>query len=139
MLKTVVLGQAFASFAMFGVICCIQLVHYPMFARLDREQFCQTIKWHGNQITYLVFPLMALELLSSLWLAFGQQQHPLLAQIGLGLVIAIWASTGLLQVPLHSKLTKNHDPHAIEFLIGTNWLRTLLWGLRIPLVLWWIC
>jgi hypothetical protein len=139
MLKAVVLTQAFATFAMVGVIGCIQLVHYPMFARLDREQFCQSIRWHGNQITYLVFPLMTMELLSSLWLVFGQNQYPLVARTGLGLVVGIWACTGLVQVPLHSRLSQNHDPHAIEYLVGTNWLRTLMWGLRIPLVLFWLC
>lgn len=50
---------------------------------------------------------------------------------GLGLVAAIWATTGLVQVPLHRRLSRGHDPSAIRRLITTNWIRTVLWTGRL--------
>jgi len=109
-----------------------------MFTYLDAERFCGTIRWHGNRITHLVFPLMTLELLCSLWLVFGRNTSSLAAQLGLLLVAGPWVSTALLQVPLHGRLAKERDLHAVQWLVGTNWLRTVFWALRVPLVLWWL-
>ena len=52
----------------------------------------------------------------------------------LGLVVAIWLSTFLVQVPLHNALAAGKDPLLIERLISTNWWRTGLWTLKAILV-----
>jgi hypothetical protein len=55
---------------------------------------------------------------------------------GLGLVAFIWVTTGLVQGPLHRRLTEGFDAAAHRRLVQTNWLRTSAWTLRAGLVLW---
>jgi hypothetical protein len=49
-------------------------------------------------------------------------------------LLLIWASTFLLQVPLHGILERRHDKQAILLLNATNWIRTLLWSLRLAML-----
>jgi hypothetical protein len=50
------------------------------------------------------------------------------------LVVLIWASTGLLQVPLHNRLAANPSAETIRRLVLSNWLRTALWSARAVLL-----
>ncbi len=49
---------------------------------------------------------------------------------GLFIVILIWAATGLFSVPAHSKLEKSKNDEAINKLILTNWIHTILWTMK---------
>jgi hypothetical protein len=57
---------------------------------------------------------------------------------GLGLLLIIWASTFLLQVPMHRKLGVGFDAEAWRFLVRSNWVRTLAWSLRAGLATVWL-
>ena len=122
--------QALSSLNLMGLIACIQWVHYPMFARLDKREFADSVRWHGERISWLVGPLMLMELVCSLLLYLFPPWPSSVFGWGLGLVVALWCSTGLLQVPLHSRLTRGYDPLALRRLVVSNWLRTLLWSWR---------
>jgi hypothetical protein len=50
--------------------------------------------------------------------------------IGFYLVVLIWISTAFFSVPAHSKLESGKDEHAIDRLVSTNWIRTVLWTLK---------
>jgi hypothetical protein len=50
-----------------------------------------------------------------------------LAAVGVGFVIALWAITGLAQVPQHNQLASGYDAEVIENLILGNWTRFWLW------------
>ncbi len=50
------------------------------------------------------------------------------------LVVAIWASTGLIQVPLHDRLGSNPAAETVRRLVLSNWLRTVLWSSRAVLL-----
>lgn len=58
--------------------------------------------------------------------------------MSLGLLVLIWASTFLLQVPKHKVLTHGFDAEAHRFLVRTNWIRTAAWSVRGVVVLWMI-
>lgn len=133
-MQTILLLQAAASLPLAGLIWCIQLVHYPIFARLDRADFPQTLRWHGQRITWIVAPLMLLELIFAFWLWKLQPDGQSLA--GLMLVAGLWLSTGLVQVPLHSRLSRQYCPRSLQWLVLSNWLRTLMWTGRGLLSLW---
>lgn len=83
---------------------------------------------HSQRITYIVGPLMLLELLS----AFAIVVHglTLVPIINLSLLLLIWLSTAFVSIPIHNKLARGSDRDAIEKLIRTNWSRTLLWTAR---------
>jgi hypothetical protein len=88
-------------------------------------------------ITFVVFPPMVVELVTALLLVWWQPFSLPGWQVwlGLGLVGVIWASTALLQVPLHSALTDGFDAAAHRKLVASNWVRTAAWGARSVLVL----
>lgn len=52
-----------------------------------------------------------------------------------GLVVPIWASTALVQVPRHKALGSGFDRRAHSGLVATNRARTAAWSARSALVL----
>ncbi len=119
-----------------GLIWTIQLVHYPLFLKIEEASFIQYLNAHQKQITPLVAPLMIIELLCSIWLFFHLfKTHLIIAIIQVFLVLIIWLSTFLVQVPLHQKLIKAYNKKACQKLIDSNWLRTICWSLRAAVLL----
>jgi hypothetical protein len=91
-----------------------------------------------RRITWIVAPATTTELATAGWIAWSP---PLslptwMGWTGLGLLLFIWATTGLVQVPLHRRLTDGFDTAAHRRLVVTNWLRTGAWALRAGLALW---
>lgn len=129
-MRALLVLQAVASLNLMGLIWCIQLVHYPMFARLERANFGSSLVWHGRAITPLVGPWMLLELVCALYLWAFPPGPSLCYSAGAWLVGGIWVSTGLLQVPLHGRLCRGFDEQAWRSLVRSNWIRTVLWSLR---------
>ena len=130
MIAKVLIVHFLTCLLMTGVIWVIQLVHYPSFAYIAPNQFETFNRFHQNSISYVVMPLMLLELFSSFALVYfspGRIDFLLLAAM-LGL---IWLSTFLLSVPLHEKLLgQGYNKDFIAKLVNTNWPRTILWSLR---------
>ena len=54
---------------------------------------------------------------------------------GMALVVVIWLSTVLLQIPCHSSFAVGFDGTTHERLVRSNWIRTLCWTLRSALLL----
>jgi len=135
---TLLLIHAAATLAMFGVILVVQWVHYPLFRHVGTEQYATYQAEHMRRITGVVAPLMGTELLTAgLLVAAPPSGVPADAVWGgLGLVLLIWGTTGVVQVPLHRRLTEGFDPAVHRRLVRTNWVRTGAWGLRVVLVLW---
>lgn len=57
-----------ATWALIGLIWTIQLVHYPLFAQVGRHTFKAYHHRHTTQITWVVAPLMLMELITAAWL-----------------------------------------------------------------------
>jgi hypothetical protein len=107
-----------------------------MFSRLDRGSFPASLAWQGQRITWLVAPLMLLELGCAVWL-WRKPPYPSLAfPLGLALAEALWVITAAVQMPLHSRLTRSYDVRFLERLVASNWIRTWLWTGRGLLALW---
>ncbi len=127
-----------ATWYMTGVIWFVQVVHYPLFARVSTEQFATYERLHQDFTFWVVFPPMMVELASSLWLVFSRPRwmSDKAAWLGLSMLVLIWLSTFLVQVPYHQKLSGGFDATTQTWLVGTNWGRTFLWSLRSGLLLW---
>ena len=134
----ILLVHAAATLAMFGVILMVQWVHYPLFRHVGAADYSVYQAEHMRRITWIVGPLMSIELGTAVALAWAPPAGvpPWQAGVGLGLVVLIWGTTGFVQVPLHAALTEGFDPAAHRRLVRTNWIRTLAWALRAGLVLW---
>ncbi len=135
---TLFLIHAAATLIMLGVILIVQLVHYPLFRHVGEVSYAIYQAEHVRRITWIVAPLMTTELVTAGWLVWAPPPGvvPWQAWTGLVLVIVIWGTTALVQVPLHDRLTDGFDAATHRRLVRTNWLRTGAWTLRGGLVLW---
>lgn len=117
---------------MTGAIWVIQIVHYPTFNFVADARFQSFHQFHSKQITWIVAPMMVLELMSGLVLSFLVQGIWIFQFI---LILLIWLATFFISVPLHNKLGIQRDENVNSKLVVTNWIRTLLWTLRTVLIL----
>ena len=132
--------QMAATWGMVGVIWFVQLVHYPAYRWVGEAEFARYQREHMRRTTWVVFPLMMVELGTALlwvWRSWETGEDWLGSATGLGLVGVVWLSTTFWQVPLHRRLDEARDAEVIEKLVRSNWLRTLVWTMRgIVLVVW---
>lgn len=124
--------HAAATWSMVGLIWIVQVVHYPLFAKVGGDSFPEYQRSHTTLITFVVMPLMLTELGSAV--ALCALPLPLyahqMAVIGTALLGIIWLSTFLVQVPLHDALLKGFVSTTHKKLVRTNWVRTIAWTLR---------
>ena len=128
--------QAIATLLMTGVIWFVQIVHYPLMRLVGEAEGIAYERNHQRRISFIVIPLMMIELTSATLLAFAPLTERLdqLNKAAFGLLIIAWISTFLVQVPLHRRLERGHDSGAIRLLVSTNWIRTIAWTCRA-----WLC
>ncbi len=132
------LVHAASTWFMTGLIWFVQIVHYPLFGEVGTAAFTQYERVHQRRTTWVVAPLMLIELATSIvvaYAAFSAASVPTppserAAVAGLGLVVIIWASTWALQVPMHEVLAKGFERAPHRRLVLTNWLRTAAWSVR---------
>jgi hypothetical protein len=122
--------------ALAGLIWTIQLVHYPLFARVGAADWTAYEAEHQRRITWLAAPLMLLDvgLAAALVLAGGPFAG--LRWAALALAVATYAATGLVFSPLHGRLGRAHDPALIARLVAWNRWRTAAWTARTALAIW---
>ena len=137
-MKSLLIAQLVSTLFMTGLIWCIQLVHYPLFARVGDATFAEYEQDHQRRITWIVMPVMLVELVSSVMLLNTslRQSNPAVIYFGIALLAVIWISTAVLQVPLHNTLTAGLNRRVVDRLVSTNWIRTVCWSVRSALVVW---
>jgi hypothetical protein len=126
----------FASVAfMTGLVWLIQMVHYPLMRLVEPSRFAEFHLEHSSRITWIVGPVMVLELLSAALLVMNRPQglSPAVVWLSLGLSLWVFLATGLLSVPAHAQLSQGFADAPHRFLVLTNWLRTLAWSLHLGL------
>ena len=132
-------AQTFCTVAMTGIIWFVQVVHYPLFSQVGDSSFVSYERLHSKLTTWVVAPLMLVELASAIYFVFlpVASMERTETFIGLLLVVLIWISTFGLQVPQHNVLGKGFQQHAHSRLVATNWIRTSAWTARSILVFIW--
>jgi len=118
---------------MTGLIWLIQLVHYPSFKSVDDNLFKEFHKFHSLRITFIVGPIMLVELITGGLLLLNDSSALLIAN--LVLLVLIWLSTAVYSIPTHNKLQHGKNLKIISKLVNTNWPRTILWSIRLCLLL----
>ena len=117
------------SFMLLSLIWLVQLVHYPTFRFFGPAEFGAFHQHHTVSISYIVAPLMILELGLALWCAYQARGHWTWA-VPLVLVLFTWANTFVVAVPLHGQLAAGFDRAVIERLVRINWWRTAAWTIK---------
>lgn len=127
-----------ATLCMTGLIWYVQIVHYPLFAEVGAAVSARYEQRHVALTTWVVGPPLLVEAGTGLLLVpFRPAYVPERALwVGLGLLLVIWVSTALLQIPCHRKLGFGFDAAVHRRLVRSNWLRTAGWTARSVLVLW---
>lgn len=115
------------------LIWVIQILHYPSFYFIEPSQFFKFHSFHSNRITWLVAPIMGIELVSATALIYLLPSS-ILFQINLVGVSVLWIFTFFVSVPIHNKLKFGKEEYQIKSLIRTNWFRTMLWSLRLVML-----
>ena len=120
-----------STLSMGAIIWFVQISHYPLLLFVPSQDFAKYERQHVYRVTFIVGPLMLLEVFSASFLLLKTtQEHMMLLTIGFISLIFIWISTLILQIPCHRILEKRKDDEVIKKLIKTNWIRTFLWTSR---------
>ncbi|MFN0149420.1 MAG: hypothetical protein ACKVU1_01750 [bacterium] len=127
-----------STLSMCGLIWFVQIVHYPLFASVGRDEFARYESEHGRRTLWVVGPLMIAEGITASWLlAFPPLGYDRAIPLtGFVLLLLIWVSTAVLQVPAHMRLAHGFFPDQHRRLTRTNWIRTILWSCRALIALW---
>jgi uncharacterized membrane protein len=130
--KILILLHLTATVFMTGVIWIIQILHYPLFNMVGRENFAAYEAAHTNLITLVVMPAMLLELIFTAMVFFAPPASipSSLNWFNAVLLGVIWFSTAFLQVPQHSILAAGFDESAYRMLVNSNWIRTVAWSVK---------
>ena len=127
---------AAATWFMTGVIWFVQVVHYPLFAKVGTEQFTGYALSHCNLTSSVVALPMVAQALLSLWVAASSTpDNAVLLWVNFFLVLLIWVMTATCSVPSHNRLCADGFSELTHTrLVLTNWVRTALWSLCSVLV-----
>lgn len=138
LIRLLFLAHLGSSLYMMGLIWFVQVVHYPLFARVGNLDFPSYEQRHTSLTTWVVAPPMLIEAATAVLLIWFRPMSVASWSLwtGLGLLGVCWLSTAFIQVPCHELLSKVFDPIVHQRLVSTNWLRTAAWSLHGGLVLW---
>ena len=125
----IVAAHLFATLSMTGIIWFVQIVHYPMLARLPHVDFAELEREHCDRTGFVVAPPMLVEAFTLVWLILRGFDSPLFLFTA-ALLGVVWVSTFTLQVPAHRALLQGWNEAAYRRLVLTNWIRTAGWTLR---------
>ncbi|MCF7688937.1 MAG: hypothetical protein K9M98_14045 [Cephaloticoccus sp.] len=128
-------AHAGATLFMVGLIWFAQIVHYPLLGAVGPEESVAYQRQHMHLTSLVVAGPMLLELATAIalvWLVGGS-----LAWGGLLLIAVIWATTGLVLVPVHDRLAQGFASATHRRLVRWNWVRTVAWTGRGVMALAW--
>ncbi len=138
MTKILLILHFAATWYLVGLCWLVQRVQYPLMDRVGAAGYPAYEQAHVARIGPVVAPMMLIELGTGIGLLLtappGQARW--IFGLGLALLLVIWLSTFLLQVPLHNTLADGFDADAHAALVRTNWIRTLAWSARGALLIW---
>ena len=120
---------------MVGVIWVMQIVHYPIFRFVKKEEYNDFQNFHMKRISYIVVPSMIVELLSGIIVLYLNINISFQFQASMALLIIIWMLTGFVFSNIHNNLLNGFNIKTGYSLILWNWVRTTLWSIRLFLIL----
>ena len=124
-----------ATSMMVAIIWMVQILHYPSFLFVDKQQYTEFQHFHMKKISYIIVPIMLLELFSGFGILFYIEKAQLSLYTSLTLLVLIWVITGLFFTKYHTELSKKYNRNTILRLIRFNWIRTVLWTIRLAFLL----
>ena len=130
----VLLGHLIFTSIMTGVIWVIQIVHYPSFHFIEKELYTAFQKFHMNKISIIVIPIMLAELITGMMLFLDKGSKSPFLIISFVILVLIWLITGVFFSKARKELMTGYQELVVNQLVVMNWIRTLLWTLRLLLL-----
>ena len=116
------------DFGLLVLIWMVQLVVYPGFKYMDKENLLAWHKRYSKGISSIVIPLMLGQLFLSGVLLVREISAYHLADVVL--VLLVWIITFSLFVPMHRTIAMGGgDTFLLRKLVVKNWFRTVVWTL----------
>lgn len=128
-MDSILLLNVYITIFMFSVILMTQIVSYPLLKNVDNVIFMKYHTFYVSKIFIIVAPAMMFEFILSFYILYFFKSFDVI--INFLTVALIFLSTILIQVPIHEKLKHAKDNFLIQRLINTNWIRTILWGIKL--------
>lgn len=133
-------AQLMASTAMAAIAWFVDLVHYPLFRRVDPgESGAEFHRENVRRTKPVVLVPMAVEAATAAAVALVPPPAigAMAAWGGVALVVAAVVSTGFVQVPLHGRLTAGEGtPATVDALVRSTRVRSAIWTARALLAAW---
>lgn len=139
--------NAAAAAFMTGLIWFVQVVHYPLMARVVgsggegwREQLRAYCGEHQRRTTLVVAAPMLIEAVAACVVVASLSGTEHVAWASALVLAGVWLSTCAVQVPIHGALERADDAaratRLVRLLVRTNWVRTIGWSARAVLGVW---
>jgi len=116
------------------LIWLTQLLIYPNFLKVPSGEFPNFHKYHMERISWVVAPLFVLDVIVCLGLLYFDVRG---SGINGVLCLLPFLATFLFYAPLHKALEKSYSRELCSRLILSNWVRTLLWTLKLGYAVRW--
>lgn len=126
-MSNLLLLHIFSCWFLAGVIWIVQLLVYPFFQYVGENEFGNLHRFHVKRITWIVAPMMALELATA-GVLFLKEPGAIFFWnfISVG---SLWVLTALVNVPTHNNLRVSSEASK-KNLVQRNWPRTFIWSVR---------
>jgi hypothetical protein len=136
--EVLLLTDTAATLFMAGVLWTMQVLNYPLLRLVGPEAVPAYEAVHNRRFGLIVLPGVIVALLASIGLIFSRPASvPIWAPVATALlVVAVGASTALLQAPQHVRLAQEFDVSAHRLLVRSNWIRVGAWSAAGLLALW---
>ena len=116
-----------------SLVFMTQFITYPTFLHIDKDKFSEYHRKYVNNISFIVAPVMLIELLTLFLIAYLSSEFLIVKT--LILLLVIWLTTFFIMIPSHNRISKSFDKKEIINLINYNWVRTILWSLKLLLII----
>ena len=132
-MNNIFLIQIITNSILIGILIITQIISYPSLSSIDKSYFEKYHKNYVNKISYVVIPFMLIELFSLLYLTYYKSDLFMIKS--LLILMTIWLFTFICIVPLHNSLSNKRSVDNINSLINYNWFRTILWTIKLVIIL----
>ena len=116
-----------------SLVFMTQFITYPTFLYIDKDKFSEYHRKYVNNISFIVAPVMLIELLTLSLIAYFSSEFLIIKS--LILLLVIWLTTFFIMIPSHNRISKSFNKKEIISLINYNWVRTILWSFKLLLII----
>ena len=116
-----------------SLVFMTQFITYPTFLHIDKDKFSEYYRKYVNNISFIVAPVMLIELLTLSLIAYLSSEFLIIKS--LFLLLVIWLTTFFIMIPSHNRISKSFNIKEIKSLINYNWIRTILWSFKLLVII----